>query len=556
MLVKYLIKKWPLVLAYLTTAIVAPIVNANAAYCSGQMMDYAGVGDVNGFFRSLGIFLIYFFVHGGLLFLVQTFRVWLISYCRRDLKQDMFRQIMSADNAFVSKPDPGYHIAAFSNDITILESKYFEAWLEAIEAFISMVTAITAIVFLNTTMAVIIIVIEGFSVVLCFLVRKYSMTRYKRYIEKMAQFTQRIKDYFSSFQMIRNYSVEEQIKRRFVRKNRDMEEAKDEADMSLSFVNTLTMVSNSMVKFVLVAIGVTLMITTDFTIGLLYAAYRFTDQIVSPVHSLLMKTNSIESVRSIVSRIKRIATASVAEAKQEDVTLEEPASITLENVSVTMGEKTVLNGITYTFEPGKKYLIIGRNGAGKSTLLRLLKRSQEDYAGEIRINGKDIRSYSYRSLAGIVSYINESVSLICDTVRQNITLYRDIPEERLEEVVKQVGLTVSLDRVVRDSERNLSSGETRRLEIARSLINRADVIIYDEAISTLDIPTAYEIEKTLLSLENQTVLFVSHNFSSQLIERYDEIILLDEGKICASGTHGELMQTSAYYRNIMSIKNG
>lgn len=556
MLVKYLIKKWPLVLAYLTTAIVAPIVNANAAYCSGQMMDYAGVGDVNGFFRSLGIFLIYFFVHGGLLFLVQTFRVWLISYCRRDLKQDMFRQIMSTDNAFVSKPDPGYHIAAFSNDITILESKYFEAWLEAIEAFISMVTAITAIAFLNTTMAVIIIVIEGFSVVLCFLVRKYSMTRYKRYIEKMAQFTQRIKDYFSSFQMIRNYSVEEQIKRRFVRKNRDMEEAKDEADMSLSFVNTLTMVSNSMVKFVLVGIGVTLMITTDFTIGLLYAAYRFTDQIVSPVHSLLMKTNSIESVRSIVSRIKRIATASVAEAKQEDVTLEEPASITLENVSVTMGEKTVLNGITYTFEPGKKYLIIGRNGAGKSTLLRLLKRSQEDYAGEIRINGKDIRSYSYRSLAGIVSYINESVSLICDTVRQNITLYRDIPEERLGEAVKQVGLTVSLDRVVRDSERNLSSGETRRLEIARSLINRADVIIYDEAISTLDIPTAYEIEKTLLSLENQTVLFVSHNFSSQLIERYDEIILLDEGKICASGTHAELMQTSAYYRNIMSIKNG
>lgn len=556
MLVKYLIKKWPLVLAYLTTAIVAPIVNANAAYCSGQMMDYAGVGDVNGFFRSLGIFLIYFFVHGGLLFLVQTFRVWLISYCRRDLKQDMFRQIMSTDNAFVSKPDPGYHIAAFSNDITILESKYFEAWLEAIEAFISMVTAITAIAFLNTTMAVIIIVMEGFSVVLCFLVRKYSMTRYKRYIEKMAQFTQRIKDYFSSFQMIRNYSVEEQIKRRFVRKNRDMEEAKDEADMSLSFVNTLTMVSNSMVKFVLVGIGVTLMITTDFTIGLLYAAYRFTDQIVSPVHSLLMKTNSIESVRSIVSRIKRIATASVAEAKQEDVTLEEPASITLENVSVTMGEKTVLNGITYTFEPGKKYLIIGRNGAGKSTLLRLLKRSQEDYAGEIRINGKDIRSYSYRSLAGIVSYINESVSLICDTVRQNITLYRDIPEERLGEAVKQVGLTVSLDRVVRDSERNLSSGETRRLEIARSLINRADVIIYDEAISTLDIPTAYEIEKTLLSLENQTVLFVSHNFSSQLIEQYDEIILLDEGKICASGTHAELMQTSAYYRNIMSIKNG
>ena len=556
MLIKYLIKKWPLLIVYLTVAIAAPIVNANAAYYSGEMMDFAGAGDVNGFFQSLGIFLIYFFAHGGLLFLVQTFRIRLISYCRRDLKQDMFHQIMNTDNAFFSKPDYGYHIAAFSNDITILEGKYFEAWLEAFEAIISIITAITALLLLNTSMALIIAVGEIFSLVLCFLVRKHSMSRHKIYIEKMAQFTQRIKDYFSSFQTIRNYSVEKQIKRHFSRMNRDMEEAKDEADMALSFINTLTMVSNSLIKFMIVGIGVILMITSNFTIGLIYSAYRFTDQIVSPMHSLIMKTNSIESVQSIVSRIKRIANASKTEAAQEDIRLNTSAEITLDNVRVTIDDKAVLDGITHTFEPGKKYLIIGRNGAGKSTLLRLLKRSQEDFSGSILINGKEIRSYSYRSLANIVSYINESVSLLCDTVRQNITLYRDIPEDRVREVVQQVGLNVNLDRVVRDGERNLSSGETRRIEIARSLINRADVIIYDEAISTLDIPTAYGIEKTLLSLNNQTVLFVSHNFSSQLIDQYDQIILLDEGKICGAGTHAELMETNAYYRDIMRIKKG
>ena len=123
-------------------------------------------------------------------------------------------------------------------------------------------------------------------------------------------------------------------------------------------------------------------------------------------------------------------------------------------------------------------------------------------------------------------------------------------------MVRQVGLKVNLDRVVRDGERNLSSGETRRIEIARSLINRANVIIYDEAISTLDIPTAHAIEKTLLELEGQTLLFVSHNFSSQMIDHYDQILLLDNGRISESGTHAELLQTSAYYRRIMEIKNG
>lgn len=556
MLVKYLIKRWPLVAVYLIVTVVAPIVNANAAFVSGEMMDYAGAGDVSSFFHSLGMFLIYFLVHGGLLFIIQSIRIKIISCCRRDLKQDMFRQIMSADNAFFSKPDSGFHIAAFSNDITILESKYFEAWLEAIEAVLSLVAALSALLLLNKVMAVIIVVGEVFSLVLCFLVRRYSMFQNKVYIEKLAHFTQRIKDYFTSFQMIRNYSVENQIKRRFSRMNRDVEDSKDAADMSLSFVNTLTMVCNSMLKFMLCAIGVILMIKGNITIGIVYSSYRFTDQVVGPMHSLITKINSIESVKSIVSRIKHISNASRNEQKQEDVVLDAPATIELDNVGVNIDGKHVLDGTTYTFEPGKKYLIIGRNGAGKSTLLRLLKRSQEDFEGAIRINGKDIHSFSYRSLANIVSYINESVSLICDTVRQNITLYRDIPEEQLQAVVKQVGLKVNLDRVVRDGERNLSSGETRRIEIARSLINRASVIIYDEAISTLDIQTAYSIERTLLSLKDQTVLFVSHNFSSQLIDQYDQIILLDEGKICGSGTHAQLMETNQYYRNIMSIKNG
>ena len=556
MLVKYLIKRWPLVAVYLIVTVIAPIVNANAAFVSGEMMDYAGAGDVSSFFHSLGIFVIYFLVHGGLLFLIQSVRIKIISCCRRDLKQDMFRQIMSVDNTFFSKPDSGFHIAAFSNDITILESKYFEAWLEAIEAVLSLVTALSALLLLNQVMAIIIIVGEVFSLILCFLVRRYSIFRNKVYIEKLAHFTQRIKDYFSSFQMIRNYSVENQIKRRFSRMNRDVEDSKDAADMSLSFVNTLTMVCNSMLKFMLCAIGIILMINGNVTIGIVYSSYRFTDQVVGPMHSLITKINSIESVKSIASRIKHISNASHNEQNQEDVVLDAPATIELDNIGVNVDGKHILDGITYTYEPGKKYLIIGRNGAGKSTLLRLLKRSQEDFEGAIRINGKDIHSFSYSSLANIVSYINESVSLICDTVRQNITLYRDIPEEQLQAVVKQVGLKVNLDRVVRDGERNLSSGETRRIEIARSLINRASVIIYDEAISTLDIQTAYSIEQTLLSLKDQTVLFVSHNFSSQLIDQYDQIILLDEGKICGSGTHAQLMETSAYYRNIMRIKNG
>ena len=239
MLVKYLFKKWYLVVLYLATIIAAPIVNMYAAYRSGDMLDYATDGQYDQFVSTLLIFLIYFVVHGALLFVVQTVRTRIVSVCRRELRSDMFSHVMSADNSFFSKPDSGFHIAAFSNDITILESHYFETWLQMLEGVLSIATAIVGIFNLHTHLAIIIVGGEIFAFLVCFIVRGYAIKKNKAYIEKLAQFTQRIKDYFSSFQMIHNYSVEAQIKKRFNRMNDDTENAKDDADMSLAFVNRL-----------------------------------------------------------------------------------------------------------------------------------------------------------------------------------------------------------------------------------------------------------------------------------------------------------------------------
>ena len=556
MLLKYLIRKWPLLILYIAVVVAAPAVHVYSAYASGTMLDYASEGDYQLFFHTLLIFLGYFVIHGALLFVIQVVRIRLVSVCRRDLRQDMFRQVMSTDNTFFSKPDAGFHIAAFSNDITILEKQFFSSWLELIEGIISVATVIAGVVTLNTQMAVIIIGGYSFSILLCFLVRGYSINKNKIFIDKLAAFTQRIKDYSSAFPMFCNYSVQDQIRKRFNHMNEDTENAKDDADMSIAFVNRLSNMCIPLIKFTMVGYGLTLVMTGKLTMGLIFTAYQFSDQLVGPVNTIINRINSIQAVQSIVKRIKNIANASVKEKDQMDIQVERPVTLTLDNVSLSIDGVQILKGITCTFEHGKKYLIIGRNGSGKSTLLKLIKRSTEEYSGSILINGKDVKLFSYRALSKVISYINESVPLLCDTVRENIILYRDVSEEKLQEAVKAVNLTVDLDRVIRDGDLSLSSGETRRLEIARSLIGYTNIIIFDEAISTLDICTAYEIEKMLLSLPDQTVLFVSHNFSAKLIRQYDEIILLEDGQICGRGTHDELMKTNAYYQRIMSIKNG
>jgi ABC-type multidrug transport system fused ATPase/permease subunit len=113
-----------------------------------------------------------------------------------------------------------------------------------------------------------------------------------------------------------------------------------------------------------------------------------------------------------------------------------------------------------------------------------------------------------------------------------------------------------MNRKAGDGGRFLSSGERRKLELARALIDDPQVMILDEVVSTLDIETAYEIEKLVLSLEDRTVIMISNAFSGQLLDQYDQIVLMNQGSILAQGTHSELIQNSDEYREIYRISCG
>ena len=110
-----------------------------------------------------------------------------------------------------------------------------------------------------------------------------------------------------------------------------------------------------------------------------------------------------------------------------------------------------------------------------------------------------------------------------------------------------------MERSVTDEGRNISSGEQRRIEIARSLLESAKVLIFDEVVSTLDIETAYDIERMALDLADKTVIFISHNFSGKLIKEYDEILVMESGKLLAHGTYADLISSCEYFRRICDI---
>ena len=550
--------KSPITVLYFILVIITPIVEIRNTYVYYDMFNAVGEKNYKKVLFLMFIGILLFILHGLLRYWITVIRQTIISIARKRVKNDYIEKIFQNEYTSFSQSDIGMHISEFTNDVSLLEYKYFQSWLQVIENLFTIIAVGVAILQLRRVVALVIVIGEVVSVVICFFAKKYSASVNNRFFEKLGNFTNSLKDFFSCFFLYKNYGVEDNILNSFHKKNHEVEKAKTEADVTVNFIFTLSKLCTSFIKFIVVGLGVIYLVAFDGMFGEIYIAYQFTTQIFSPTQNIIAGLNNINSVFGIVMRIKKTIhsktnrpTNSISTSMNDLV-----STIEFQNVSLKKGNKEILRDISLKFEPGKKYLLIGRNGSGKSSMLRLLKGYDNEYIGNILIGGVELRNIDSASMAKAIIYINEQVSLFCDTVKNNITMYRDYSDAEIDIAAKMSGLTVPLERVVTDGEINLSSGERRRIELARAYLCQAQMLVLDEAVSTLDVETAYNIEKTMLDMEDRTVVFVSHNFSSSLIRKYDSIILLSDGVVVDQGTHDQLIQRSEMYRNIVKIKSG
>jgi ATP-binding cassette subfamily C protein len=205
--------------------------------------------------------------------------------------------------------------------------------------------------------------------------------------------------------------------------------------------------------------------------------------------------------------------------------------IKLNDVSMSLGEKTVLNHVSLTFEKGKKYLVTGESGAGKSTLLHVICGLYDEYQGELTIGGCNLKAAPKGALNRLVSLASQEVFLFNDTIRNNITLFEQYSDESIQTVLRQCGLeeligrlSDGLDTVISENGSNFSGGEKQRINLARALIRDCEILLLDEVSANLDPETTDFIERTVLGLDGKTVISVSHKMPEKLAALYDEVI--------------------------------
>jgi len=493
-----------------------------------------------------------------LLFCIGVVKSRFVCNIKEDLKDDLFSSLLGLNTGSLTRiASSGEYISLFTNDITILEQKFFATIITLCSNVISIVILGASFLMLDRTLALLVFSFNVLAMfVPVFFSRQLSQSNLA-YSERLSTFTQRLKEYFSAFFTIKNYSIEDVIGEKFNAHNQTVENAKFNADYSLSLANSIGSLLTWFSRILVIGVGLILVSRGEMLLGTVIVAQGFTEELSAPLQSIVECVNSIYSVRKIEDKLNAMTgNGVVRNAPAESLPILPNYDVSFENTCVSAGNGEVVHHFSFTFKAGKKYLIIGKNGAGKSSLFRAIKRGLEVSCGTICIGGRPVSSMGNGELSRLISYLNENVTLFTGSVFENIRLFRSYQRHQLDQAVIEAQVNLSLDKELGDDGYNISSGERRRIEIARSILTSAKILVFDEVVSTLDIETAYEIEQLALGFKNKTVIFISHNFSGKLIRQYDEILIMENGALVAHGSYEQLLQTSPYFRRVCDIKFG
>ncbi len=242
-------------------------------------------------------------------------------------------------------------------------------------------------------------------------------------------------------------------------------------------------------------------------------------------------------------------------------------TVTFENVWFAYGgepeadEDWVLRDVSFTVEAGERVAFVGPTGAGKTTVLKLLTRLYEPTRGRILLDGVDLRGYTQEALRRRVGMVLQDVFLFSGSIHENIALDRDdIDEARVREVCRAVQADRFIERLpegyateVRERASNFSAGQRQLLSFARALAHDADVLVLDEATSSIDTETEALIQQGIHALmEGRTALVVAHRLST--IEDVDRIHVLEQGRLAESGSHADLLAQGGLYQRLYHLQ--
>lgn len=450
----------------------------------------------------------------------------ILTYTRLDVTT---RLTHTSYENYVSQPSSQY-VSWLTNDMSMIDQSALTGSFQLIEGIVTVLISIIALLWIHWGLLLLTVILTGIMLVLPAIAMKSMGAKSEEQSKENEYFTQTATDYLQGFSTLFSLGKQRLIPKvidsashRLNEKKLAYKNAVVNVQIAGGFGNILSQILNMALSGYLALYGY-------ISVGVIITTSSFSSNIFNTVGTLSQLLAVIKSTQPIFNKFDQVESVPRATTEGE---MTPESGFVLDQVSFQYDGKQILKPTSYQFQLAGKYAIVGPSGVGKSTLLNIMGGRLENYQGSLTLSNQEISSYSYQELYDAVLYIDQSPHIFNTTIRENLALGDVYSDQQIMDALQQVKLAdivrqwpQSLDTQIGQGGHTLSGGQYQRIALARGLLRGQNIILLDEATSSLDHETALSIEQLLIDKPNLTVVMVSHHLDPMIEDQLDGVLHL------------------------------
>lgn len=495
-------------------------------------------------FIIIGLFIIFDFISN---FFFQKILYSINTSVIYDIKNDILKTLLYNEENKINQDNNMDILSLLNKDIEIIFNKYFLNIFLFTKILISLLMSLAYMLYVSVGLTFIVLFLGSINMIIPHFFVKKSGKLKEIYSQSNGTFFNSIKELLYGINTIKLYGIENLYLEKNIKTNANIEKAR----LNTILFDALIQIVCSSAGFLALASNVViagyLSYKGYFTIGTVLAVMQVMNYVLFPLSQAPMYYAEIKSVKYIVTKVKNYI--GNYDNKCEYIFDEHIDNILLSNVffQYPNSTKNVLSNININFKNKNKYAIIGTSGCGKTTLINLLAKLETTSTGNITVNNINFNIINPKIWRKKIAVISQDIFIFNDTLKYNICLNNQISDDKLANIIEKVGLAGLVDTLPKgvdsplgENGNLLSGGEKQRISIARALAKNAEILLVDEATSSLDKENTNNIDSIIFSLD-KLVIVVTHKYEEELLKNYDCILVMENGFIVESGNYNDLI---------------
>lgn len=478
-----------------------------------------------------------------------------------DLRKDAFAKVMHMSFQQTDKFTTGSLVTRLTNDITAIQEFVAMSLRMFVRTGMQFIGGIAVILTLNVNFGIVLVISLPVQLIAVAIIMKKASPLFSIVQSRLDKVNSVVQENVSGARVVKAFTREEYEINRFDNANTDLMTTNLKVQKLLATLNPILMIIMNASVIAIIMIGGFQVEAKAMQVGEVMAAVTYITQILMSVMMVGMMFQQVSRSAASMKRVNEVlSTNPVISDGNKSADSDNSGTVEFRNVGFSYpgsSGKPVLSGIDLKAGKGQMIAILGSTGCGKTSLVNLVPRFYDATDGDVLVDGVNVKDYDVDTLRSKIGVVLQKSELFSGTVAENI---RWGCETATDEEVKTAakiaqaeefidGFNDGYDTMISEKGASLSGGQKQRMAIARAIIKKPEILIFDDSTSALDLSTEAKLHKALReSLSGVTVIMIAQRIAS--VMRADKIAVLENGSICAFGTHKELMESSSVYRDI------